>query len=214
MTKIANNTEQISSPAKENVERASQNRDALALQIYDKLFDWLVSKMNKSINNSQTKANDSKSIGLLDIFGFENFSEISDTGDRSYPNSFEQICINYTNEKLQALFNDHVISSELHTYKTEGVSLGQISYDDNRECLDLLYDGTPSIFKQLDKLSLRSGDLSNISTIFHQQMHSDFHKKNSKFRDNVKYFIISHYAEDVWYDPEGMVEKNKIVNNL
>ena len=83
-------------------------RNSCAKSIYGKLFDWIVKKVNTSISNKmmeQTNGDTGKvhSLGLLDIFGFECFKI----------NSFEQLCINYANEKLQSHFNQHMIALEI-----------------------------------------------------------------------------------------------------
>ncbi len=76
--------------------QAESAKDSLAMLIYSKLFDWLVTRINKSINN---KSESKSFIGVLDIYGFESFEQ----------NSFEQFCINYANEKLQQQFNQVII---------------------------------------------------------------------------------------------------------
>lgn len=86
-----------------SIEQAADARDALTKALYGRLFDWLIEKINQSLNPNGVDPNpNTKSIGVLDIFGFESFET----------NSFEQLCINYCNEKLQFHFNDHIFRLE------------------------------------------------------------------------------------------------------
>ncbi|CAA0828033.1 Myosin-11 [Striga hermonthica] len=101
------------------------SRDGLAKTIYSRLFDWLVDKINNSIGQDPT----SKSlIGVLDIYGFESFKN----------NSFEQFCINFTNEKLQQHFNQHVFKMEQEEYTREEIDWSYIEFVDNQDVLDLI----------------------------------------------------------------------------
>nr|GFB99256.1 myosin-7-like isoform X1 [Tanacetum cinerariifolium] len=104
---------------------AAISRDALAKIVYSRLFDWIVSKINKTIGQ------DAKSkflIGVLDIYGFESFKT----------NSFEQFCINLTNEKLQQHFNQHVFKMEQEEYTKEEIDWSYIEFVDNQDILDLI----------------------------------------------------------------------------
>ena len=106
--------------------QASDARDALAKAIYGRLFDVIVSTINLSIrvDKEVVKAN----IGVLDIFGFECFLH----------NSFEQLCINYTNETLQQQFNQYIFKVEQAEYRAERIEWSFIEFPDNQECLDLI----------------------------------------------------------------------------
>ena len=110
-----------------NVLKAYDARDALAKAVYNKLFDWLVKKVNESLYVGDSCKSDSF-IGLLDIFGFEIFQE----------NSFEQLCINFCNEKLQMLFNEHVFTLEAEIYQKEGINVSAIQFRDNKDCVLLI----------------------------------------------------------------------------
>ena len=110
-----------------NVLKAYDARDALAKAVYNKLFDWLVKKVNESLYVGDSCKSDSF-IGLLDIFGFEIFQE----------NSFEQLCINFCNEKLQMLFNEHVFTLEAEIYQREGINVSAIQFRDNKDCVLLI----------------------------------------------------------------------------
>ncbi|GAB4830499.1 hypothetical protein Ancab_020210 [Ancistrocladus abbreviatus] len=104
---------------------ATVSRDGLAKTIYSRLFDWLVDKINNSIGQDP---NSTCLIGVLDIYGFESFKS----------NSFEQFCINYTNEKLQQHFNQHVFKMEQEEYTREEIDWSYIEFVDNQDVLDLI----------------------------------------------------------------------------
>ncbi|KAL7084275.1 hypothetical protein ACP275_14G214800 [Erythranthe tilingii] len=101
------------------------SRDGLAKTIYSRLFDWLVDKINFSIGQDP---NSKSLIGVLDIYGFESFKT----------NSFEQFCINFTNEKLQQHFNQHVFKTEQEEYIKEEIDWSYIEFVDNQDVLDLI----------------------------------------------------------------------------
>jgi myosin-5 len=105
--------------------RAADTRDALAKQVYGRLFAWIVWRINASI-----RADDAARafIGVLDIFGFESFAT----------NSFEQLCINYCNEALQQHFNAYVFKLEQEEYARERIDWSNIEFPDNQDCLDLI----------------------------------------------------------------------------
>lgn len=127
------------------------SRDALAKNIYCALFDWLVARVNQAISggsngtgvptaSSMAAMQGSSFIGVLDIFGFESFES----------NSFEQLCINYSNETLQQHFNQFVFKHEQELYKSEGIEWAFITFPDNQETLDLLEHRTNGIFSICD----------------------------------------------------------------
>eukprot|EP00959_Pyramimonas_sp_CCMP1952_P333309 6979144-Pyramimonas_sp.AAC.1 len=107
---IATGKEKIVKPLK--MEEANEGRDALAKAIYGSLFNWLVSQINKSLSDSRASAS---TISILDIYGFESFQH----------NSFEQLCINYANERLQQLFNHHLFKLEQEEYQSEQIDWTQ-----------------------------------------------------------------------------------------
>lgn len=99
---------------------------ALSKSIYDRMFNWLVKRVNKTLD---TKAKRNYYIGVLDIAGFEIFDF----------NSFEQLCINYTNERLQQFFNHHMFILEQEEYKKEGIQWEFIDFGmDLQMCIDLI----------------------------------------------------------------------------
>jgi myosin-5 len=122
-----------------NPAQAAHARDGLTKGVYSRLFGWLVVKINEEL-----KAVDASSIcatiGVLDIFGFESFKE----------NSFEQLCINYTNETLQQQFNKFIFELEQIEYTEEGIEWHFIEFPNNQDCLDLIAMKGKSIFAALD----------------------------------------------------------------
>eukprot|EP00002_Diphylleia_rotans_P023997 TRINITY_DN472_c0_g1_i1.p1 TRINITY_DN472_c0_g1~~TRINITY_DN472_c0_g1_i1.p1 ORF type:complete len:1426 (-),score=359.75 TRINITY_DN472_c0_g1_i1:2688-6965(-) len=176
--------------------------DVLAKSIYSNLFDWIVSVINKSLTSSEDAVSH---IGILDIFGFESFDV----------NSFEQLCINYTNESLQQYFNSCIFVQELDLYKREGIKAPEIEYQDNQDCISLIdevyqRDKTPGILSMLDeemKLPDKK-DASFTEKVFRTHgKHSKLDKPPRKYTQSEA-FVIKHYAGDVCYNTAGFLEKN------
>eukprot|EP00123_Amoebidium_parasiticum_P018841 comp24301_c0_seq1/m.45587 comp24301_c0_seq1/g.45587 ORF comp24301_c0_seq1/g.45587 comp24301_c0_seq1/m.45587 type:complete len:1734 (-) comp24301_c0_seq1:245-5446(-) len=172
-------------------------RDGMAKAIYTKLFDWVVGKINQSLNRSNEGP--VPFIGLLDIYGFEHFPR----------NSFEQFCINYANENLQQQFTQYVFHQEQDMYRDEEIRWSFIGFTDNAPCLDLI-EGKNGIFSLLDEeCQLTKGSDANWA----EKMYGTFsnHEFFSKPRLCLKgpQFTIKHYACPVTYDCGGFQEKNK-----
>ena len=142
-------------------EKAVESQEGLAKAIYSKLFDFIVERLNETV---VAPPGNLKSIGVLDIFGFEILES----------NSFEQLCINLANEKLQAHFNSFVFGEEMKIYKKEGLNLANISYADNQACLDLLELKRTGVFAMLDEECVvpKGSDVSLL------QKMADLHRKN------------------------------------
>ena len=104
-------------------------RDALAKALYDRIFRWIVNKINQLLAPTAAQMVDEKEIGILDIFGFEKFEE----------NSFEQLCINMANEQLQFFFVEHVFFLEKDEYRKEGVTGLDINCITNKSLLVRLH---------------------------------------------------------------------------
>lgn len=115
---------------------AIASRDAMAKCLYGALFDWIVLQVNHALLSKKDTLRDHQgnSIGVLDIFGFEDFGAC---------NSFEQLCINYANEHLQYYFNQHVFKYEQEEYRKEGIRWNNIDFMDNTGCLQLI-EGKPN----------------------------------------------------------------------
>ncbi|CAI9117967.1 OLC1v1019461C1 [Oldenlandia corymbosa var. corymbosa] len=174
---------------------AVTNRDALAKIVYSRLFDWLVNKINNSIGQDP----DSKClIGVLDIYGFESFKT----------NSFEQFCINLTNEKLQQHFNQHVFKMEQEEYTKEEIDWSYIEFVDNQDILDLIEKKPGGIIALLDEACMFP---RSTNETFAQKLYQIFkdHKRFSKPKLSQTDFTIHHYAGDVTYQTELFLDKNK-----
>ncbi|XP_067931829.1 unconventional myosin-Ia-like isoform X2 [Watersipora subatra] len=181
-----------------NKHQAEDARDAVAKVIYGRLFSWIVNKINQRLSPPQRSAQQ-KEIGILDIFGFENFAL----------NSFEQACINLANEHLQFFFNEHIFCLEQEEYKSEGIKWAHISYCDNQPLLDLYLKRPIGILALLDEESH-----------FPQATDSTLvHKLNSNLKGYSCYkshksvgmpcFTIKHYAGEVTYNVTSWLEKNR-----
>lgn len=181
-----------------NPSRAADARDALVKQIYGKMFDWIVARVNDSIRNDSVTAS---FIGVLDIFGFESFVH----------NSFEQLCINYTNEQLQQYFNNFVFKLEQEEYGREGIPWKEIDFPDNQDCLDLIEARKPpGILSLLDETCLMpKGDDGAFARKCYDNF-SDHPRFTASNRDRASgRFTVVHYAGQVNYATEGFCEKNK-----
>ncbi|CAN7025937.1 unnamed protein product, partial [Brassica oleracea var. botrytis] len=176
-------------------ESAAFSRDALAKFVYARLFDWIVNKINNSIGQDP----DSKHmIGVLDIYGFESFKT----------NSFEQFCINLTNEKLQHHFNEHVLKMEQDEYKKEEIAWNHIEFPDNREVLQLIEKKPGGIIALLDEACMFP---RSTHETFSQKLYETFktNKHFSKPKLARTDFTVCHYAGDVTYQTQQFLEKNK-----
>uniref|UniRef100_A0A4W4H1U9 Myosin VIIBb n=1 Tax=Electrophorus electricus TaxID=8005 RepID=A0A4W4H1U9_ELEEL len=178
-------------------EQATDCRDALAKAIYSRLFVWIFGKINSAIHKSQTRT--SLSIGLLDIFGFENFIK----------NSFEQLCINYANEHLQQFFVAHIFKLEQEEYLKEGFTWNHITYTDNQCTLDLLALKPLNILALIDEESHfpKGTDTTMLNKI--NQVHNNSKIFLSSKSSHNMAFGIRHFAGAVHYDCNGFLEKNR-----
>uniref|UniRef100_A0A672ZTH6 Unconventional myosin-Ib n=1 Tax=Sphaeramia orbicularis TaxID=375764 RepID=A0A672ZTH6_9TELE len=190
-----------------NVAQAYYARDALAKNLYSRLFSWLVTRINESIK-AQTKTRH-KVMGVLDIYGFEIFED----------NSFEQFIINYCNEKLQQIFIELTLREEQEEYVREGIEWTNIEYFNNAIICDLIENNQNGILAMLDEECLRPGTvtdetfLDKLNTVCAEHQHFESRlSKNSKFLTDHSLphncFRIQHYAGKVLYRVEGFVDKN------
>uniref|UniRef100_A0AAR2J5M6 Unconventional myosin-Ib n=1 Tax=Pygocentrus nattereri TaxID=42514 RepID=A0AAR2J5M6_PYGNA len=190
-----------------NVAQAYYARDALAKNIYSRMFSWLVTRINESIK-AQTKSR-KKVMGVLDIYGFEIFED----------NSFEQFIINYCNEKLQQIFIELTLREEQEEYVREGIEWTNIEYFNNAIICDLIENNQNGILAMLDEECLRPGTvtdetfLDKLNTVCAEHQHFESRlSKNSKFLTDHSLphncFRIQHYAGKVLYRVEGFVDKN------
>lgn len=188
-------------------EQAEYGRDAFAKAIYERLFTWVVQQINHQLEVRITRRIDSSVIGVLDIYGFEIFDN----------NSFEQLCINYCNEKLQQLFIELVLKQEQEEYMREGIAWVQIDYFNNKIICDLMEASRTGIIALLDEACFLVGTVTDKHFL---------HAMDEKFKGHDHYtsrqldlqtkdlerdrdFVIRHYAGDVVYIVTGFIDKNK-----
>ncbi|XP_069053297.1 myosin-9 isoform X1 [Lepisosteus oculatus] len=181
-------------------EQADFAVEALAKATYERMFRWLVMRINKALD--KTKRQGASFIGILDIAGFEIFEL----------NSFEQLCINYTNEKLQQLFNHTMFILEQEEYQREGIEWNFIDFGlDLQPCIELIEKpaSPPGILALLDEECWfpKATDRSFVEKVVQEQgSHSKFHKPK-KLKDEADFCII-HYAGKVDYKADEWLMKN------
>ncbi|XP_063146748.1 unconventional myosin-IXb [Candoia aspera] len=174
-------------------------RDSMAKSLYSALFDWIVLRINHALLNKKDMEESVTclSIGVLDIFGFEDFKT----------NSFEQFCINYANEQLQYYFNQHIFKLEQEEYQSEGITWHNIDYTDNVACIHLIGKKPTGLFYLLDEESNFPHATSETLLAKFKQQHED-----SKFFIGTPVlepaFIIQHFAGKVKYQIKDFREKN------
>lgn len=191
-----------------NVSQALYTRDALAKAVYDRLFTWVVRTVNDAIKVDEAfNATKSNVIGVLDIYGFEIFGV----------NSFEQLCINYCNEKLQQLFIELVLKQEQEEYQREGIEWMQIDYFNNKIICELIDQPKRGILAILDEACYTVGSVDD--SIFLEEMnkvlinHNHYTSRELAPTDKTltfkETFRITHYAGSVTYNVNGFIDKNK-----
>ncbi|OXB52029.1 UNVERIFIED_CONTAM: hypothetical protein H355_002811, partial [Colinus virginianus] len=176
-----------------SVSQGYYGRDALAKNIYSRLFDWLVNRINTSIQVKPGKKR--KVMGVLDIYGFEIFQD----------NGFEQFIINYCNEKLQQIFILMTLKEEQEEYVREGIPWTPVEFFDNSIICDLIENSKVGILAMLDEECLRPGTVNEDTFIAKLNQVFASHKRyESKETLNAKHvtdtslplrcFRIHHYA--------------------
>ncbi|XP_028446779.1 myosin-IIIb isoform X2 [Perca flavescens] len=181
------------------VDKAADVRDAMSKALYGRLFSWIVNRINSLLQPDMNicAAESVMNVGILDIFGFENFKK----------NSFEQLCINIANEQIQFYFNQHIFALEQMEYQSEGVDASLVEYEDNRPILDMFLQKPMGLLSLMDEES-RFPQATDQTLV-------------DKFEDNLrcKYFWIpkhvelcfgiQHYAGKVMYSVNGFLGKNR-----
>ncbi|XP_076293572.1 myosin-IIIb isoform X2 [Lasioglossum baleicum] len=179
------------------VAEACAARDAMAKGLYGRLFDWMVNQINCLLSFNHSPNYEPLAIGLLDIFGFENFPR----------NSFEQLCINIANEQIQYYFNQHIFTWEQQEYMAEGIPVDLVEFSDNRPVLDMLLSKPMGLLALLDEES-RFPRATNKSLIekYHNNIKSKFYVRP---KSDAVCFAVHHFAGRVVYQAEGFLEKNR-----
>ena len=185
-----------------NAKGAKEARDAMGRTVFVRLFDWLVSRVN-AFAGGQAETMDTRCIGLLDIFGFERFDS----------NGFEQLCINYTNEKLQQFFLQQVFKAEEEIHRREGVHWRPIEFQDNQGCIDLIEKNPHGILRILDTQCKMPGgsDATFCEAVNSAHKASDFTTSVQRAKRRTdEAFVVNHFAGKVCYDRKqgSWLEKN------
>ena len=186
----------------QNLEQVNWAVSGLAKAIYARMFGWLISRCNKTLD---ARAIERKYfIGVLDIAGFEIFDL----------NSFEQLWINFVNEKLQQFFNHHMFVLEQEEYKREGIQWTFIDFGlDLQACIELI-EKPLGIISMLDEECIvpKASDMTYVQKLNDQHLgkHPNFQKpKPPKGKQAEAHFAIVHYAGTVRYNANNFLEKNK-----
>ncbi|XP_041647067.1 unconventional myosin-IXb isoform X3 [Cheilinus undulatus] len=174
-------------------------RDSMAKSLYSALFDWIVLRINHALLNKKDMEEHVPclSIGVLDIFGFEDFET----------NSFEQFCINYANEQLQYYFNHHIFNLEQEEYQAEGITWHNIDYTDNVGCIHLISKKPTGLLYLLDEESnFPHATDETLLAKFKQQHHGNKYFVPTPVLEPA--FVIRHFAGKVKYQIKDFREKN------
>ncbi|XP_048754348.1 unconventional myosin-Id-like isoform X2 [Ostrea edulis] len=185
-------------------------RDAFAKAMYDRMFTWIVGKINEAIDPKASGiayVGKNTVIGVLDIYGFEIFDN----------NSFEQLCINYCNEKLQQLFIELVLKQEQEEYQREGIEWQHIDYFNNKIIVDLIEAQHKGVLAILDEACLSVGKVTDemFLTAMAQKLAKHDHftcrslDPSDKTLQHACDFRIKHYAGQVTYQVPGFIDKNR-----
>ncbi|KAA0165511.1 hypothetical protein FNF31_01856 [Cafeteria roenbergensis] len=192
-------SERVESPLE--LSQAAAAKGSLAKTLYGRMFDWLVRQVNVNIAGDLDSS--LNVIGVLDIFGFEIFEH----------NSFEQLCINFCNEKLQQHFNAHVFKEEEKCYIAEGIDYSEVEFEDNQDVLDVIEKPPGGILIVLDDQTKSRGRGSDTAFLNHIKRGlakaKRFAMPSARERGLALPFGVHHYAGKVMYDAEGFLEKNK-----
>ncbi|XP_074967057.1 myosin heavy chain, skeletal muscle, adult-like [Phalacrocorax aristotelis] len=184
----------------QTVQQVNNSVGALAKAVYEKMFLWMVVRINQQLDTKQPRQ---YFIGVLDIAGFEIFDF----------NSFEQLCINFTNEKLQQFFNHHMFVLEQEEYKKEGIEWTFIDFGmDLAACIELI-EKPMGIFSILEEECMfpKATDTSFKNKLYDQHLgkSSNFQKPKPAKGKAEAHFSLVHYAGTVDYNISGWLEKNK-----
>ncbi|KAM6967145.1 myosin-14-like [Tautogolabrus adspersus] len=174
--------------------------EALAKAMYERLFRWILARVNKTLDKSKRQS--SSFLGILDIAGFEIFED----------NSFEQLCINYTNERLQQLFNHTMFILEQEEYKREGIQWSFIDFGlDLQPCIELIErpNNPPGILALLDEECWfpKATDVSFVEKLLNTHTGHVKFSKPKQHKDKLMFSVL-HYAGKVDYNAASWLTKN------
>ena len=173
---------------------ATDCRDSLCKHVYEKMFLWIIDRLNDATSTSDDHPT---WIGVLDIFGFEDFTH----------NSFEQLCINLANETLQNHYNDFIFKKDMEECRNEGIKVDDIKCPDNTPCLRLISDNTGIMGYLDEECRLGTGtDEGFLAKVVQNCSKSPFFYVNPLSRNT---FMVRHYAGNVTYTVTGFLDKNR-----
>lgn len=192
------NTEQIE--VRHNKEQAAYTRNAWAKALYSKLFEFLVTSVNKALNVDARRHSLDLSIGVLDIYGFEVFEW----------NGFEQFCINFVNEKLQQIFIELTLKAEQEEYMAEGIQWTPVEFFNNKIVCDLIEaKRPPGIMPILDDVCTQiHGQSDGVDILMLNKLTKQL-LGHEHFRPGSDAFLVRHYAGEVLYQVDGFCDRNR-----
>ncbi|KAL4138911.1 hypothetical protein PRIC2_002411 [Phytophthora ramorum] len=197
-----------------DVAHARNTRNALTMECYRLLFEWLVARVNNKLQrqasapwdddeNDDDEEDATDFIGLLDIFGFEDMAE----------NSFEQLCINYANEALQHQFNQYIFEEEQRLYRDEGIRWSFVDFPNNRACLELFEHRPIGIFSLTDQECVfpQGTDRALVAKYYleFEKKTQHPHFRSAPVIQRATKFVVAHYAGCITYTIDGFLAKNK-----
>lgn len=181
------------------LDEAVAMRDSMAQSLYGALFDWIILHINHATMNRRDMEESVSclSIGVLDMFGFENLQS----------NSFEQLCINYANETLQCYINHNIFRLEQEEFVEEGIVWKNIEFSDNTDCIQLFDKKSIGLFDLLEKESnfTEATDKSLLEKIKKQHQDNPYFKPSPHTEPT---FVIQHFAGRVKYHIKDFRKKN------
>ncbi|XP_040836853.1 myosin-15 [Ochotona curzoniae] len=189
----------------QTVEQVISAVGALSKSIYERMFKWLVARVNRALDSKLSRQ---FFIGILDVTGFE----ILDY------NTLEQLCINFTNEKLQQFFNQYMFILEQEEYEKEGIDWVSIDFGlDLQACINFI-EKPAGVFSILEEECMfpKATDMTFINKLFDNHFGKSVHLHKPKPNKRKKYevhFEVVHYAATVPYNISGWLEKNKDLLN-
>ncbi|KAK7482474.1 hypothetical protein BaRGS_00026291, partial [Batillaria attramentaria] len=175
--------------------RAEGGRDAMAKALYERLFGWLIRRINMALNRTHSTE---AGIGFLDICGFENLRG----------NSLEQLCINLANEHLQSFMNRQVFEHEMNIYRQEGLDLGHVDPPSNEELLLMFNrprEGILDLINEDTRIDI-SSDQGLVRKLTARHAGSEHY---NRYKNDEPRFGITHFAGPVWYSARDFLEKNR-----
>ncbi|EFP07880.1 hypothetical protein CRE_14152 [Caenorhabditis remanei] len=189
----------------QNLAKTLSSASAMAKVLYERLFGWVVKRCNDafSVDDTKNSCRNSRFIAVLDIAGFEIIEK----------NSFEQFCINYTNEKLQQFFNHFMFVKEQSDYLEEGIKWAQVNFANQLQpTIDLIEKPMGVLSFLEEECVVPNGSEKSLLEKLCSNLAGDSSFKKSKQSQKystVRHFAVQHYAGEVHYNIDGWLEKNR-----